>query len=142
MLGPDMHRATQQPLPFATSSRGQAGAIARRRRGIARATTRPVTCDATDGDDFEDLTVPEQPVFVALDVAFDPTSVAACERARRSARRRARVRRVIALLGSGVETVAARPLARRRPRPSRLAGLAAGVSLVATSIVALVMSGA
>ena len=136
-----MDRATQRPLPFATSPRGQAGAIARRRSGTAHALTRGVTSDALDADDFEDLTVPEQPAFVGFDVAFDPAPVAACERALRGARRRARVRRVIALLGSGTETVAARPRARRRPRP-RVAGLAAGASLVATLIVALAMSGA
>lgn len=90
-----------------------------------------------DGDDFEDPTIPDQICFAPLEVVFDPVPVRACERALRSARRRARVRRVIAHLQGGEETVAARPRARRRaPRRSHLAGL----SLLATAL-ALVLGG-
>jgi hypothetical protein len=81
--------------------------------GIADANARHVTATDDDAEDFEDLTVPEQVSFAVLDVAFDHEPVRACERALRASRRRNRVRRVIAYLRGGEETVAARPAARR-----------------------------
>jgi hypothetical protein len=128
----------QRPLRFATSGPAQLVAIAWPRRGIADAEARSVTAaEPDDFEDFEDVTIPEQVCVASFEVAFDPAPVRACERALRAARRRGRLRRVIAYFHGGEETVAARPRARRRPRPPRLA---AGLSLLATAL-ALALTG-
>jgi len=104
---------------------------------MQRATSHPLSDDSAD--DFDDVTIPEQPRFVPREVTFDPTPMLACESALRASRRRARLRRVKARMVGGAETVLARPR-RRRATPRRFQ-LAASVSILVTAFAAVVAAG-
>lgn len=85
-------------------------------------------------DDFDDLTIPEQPRFAGLEVAFDPAVIRACERSLRASRRRARLHRVVPQRGAG--TVVACPRARRSAGRR-----VASISILLTTCAAVVIAG-